>query len=411
MHNTHHCYMKESGIPWVGYIPESWKIYPAGRIFEEVKSKNKDNLPYTPLSFRYGEIVDKKTNGAIDENTDEALTAYTIVHPGVIMLNGLNLNYDFITQRVALVKKVGIITSAYLAVFADEKYILPEFATYLLKSYDYKMVLHGIGSGVRKTLKYTDFCTIRVALPTLEEQTRIVAYLNDYTSQIESIIIDIKDSIEEYKRWKASTIFECVTKGTANDIITKNSGIHWLGLIPKNWNIVALKQLCTMQAGKNLTSEQILDEGDYPVYGGNGIRGYYNSYNNDGDYIIIGRQGARCGNAHLVHGKFWATEHAVVTTCKENTDINYLFYLITAMNLNQYASNAAAQPGLSVNTISNIKTVLPPMEDQKTIARQLAAKCNMIDELLNKKELLITDLEDYKKSLIFETVTGKRKVV
>lgn len=407
----HYMNYKDSGIPWVENIPAEWKVYPAGKVFEEVKHKNKDNLPYTALSFRYGEIVDKKVHGSSEEEPNEVLSAYTIVQPGTIMLNGLNLNYDFITQRVAIVRKEGIITSAYLAVKPDGKLIVPEYANYLLKSYDYKMVFHGIGSGIRKTLKYSDFRSIYVPLPSLEEQKVIVEYLDSQVSQIESIIEEAKISVEEYKKWKASTIFEAVTKGVDPNCELKDSNVEWIGKVPKEWKITTLKHLCSMQAGKNLTTEQILDEGMFSVYGGNGIRGYYNSYNNDGDFVLVGRQGALCGNVHLVQGKFWATEHAVVTACKDNTNINYLYYLLIGMNLNQYASNAAAQPGLSVGTVLNIKTVLPPKETQISIATMLTERCKAIDELIEEKENLVSDLELYKRSLIYEVVTGKRKVV
>ena len=111
--------MKDSGIPWVGNVPADWEVFPAGGVFKEVKEKNTDNKFTNPFSFRYGEIVDKKIIGGIDESVEETLSAYRVVSPNTIMLNGLNLNYDFISQRVAIVKEPGIITSAYLAVKPD----------------------------------------------------------------------------------------------------------------------------------------------------------------------------------------------------------------------------------------------------------------------------------------------------
>jgi type I restriction enzyme, S subunit len=122
--------MKDSGVEWIGQIPEDWNVIPAGNLFDEQKIKNKDNEGGSPLSFRYGAIVDKNIVGAIDETVEETLSNYTVVWPNTIMINGLNLNYDFVTQRVARVPKQGIITSAYLAIMPNQKFINSWYAEY-----------------------------------------------------------------------------------------------------------------------------------------------------------------------------------------------------------------------------------------------------------------------------------------
>ena len=119
-----------------------------------------------------------------------------------------------------------------------------------------------------------------------------------------------------------------------------------------------------MYSGNNLTAEDIEEDGDFPVYGGNGIRGYYSEYSNDGEYIIVGRQGALCGNIHLTEGKFWATDHAVVTYLKPFYDSHFIKYLFESMNFNQY-SQSAAQPGLAVSTIMNLRTVIPESKSEQ----------------------------------------------
>jgi type I restriction enzyme S subunit len=154
----------------------------------------------------------------------------------------------------------------------------------------------------------------------------------------------------------------------------------------------------------------INDTGDYPVYGGNGLRGYYYKYSNDGDYILIGRQGALCGNINYAHGKFWATEHAVVCYPKREFAYKWLGELLRAMNLGQY-SLSAAQPGLAVERINNLKMPLPPLNEQLTIADYLDNKCAEIDALITTKQQKIETLKDYKKSLIYEAVTGKIDIV
>ena len=403
--------MKDSGIEWIGDIPSSWTIFPANGVFSEAKEKNTDLKFTNAFSFKYGEIVDKKQVGDVDNNLKETLSSYTIVRKNTIMINGLNLNYDFVSQRVAIVNESGVITSAYLAIQPDENKINPRFVLYLLKSYDYQQVFHGLGSGIRKTLKYQDFKKIMIVAPTLSEQQVIADYLDKTCSQIDEIIAEAKVSIDEYKELKQSIIFEAVTKGLDKNVDMRDSGVEWIGVIPKTWDVLSLKYMCTMQAGKNLISEQIADSGKYSVYGGNGLRGYYSSYNTEGRHLLVGRQGALCGNVHDVDGQYWCTEHAIVTTETKFSDIDYLFYLLIGMNLNQYASNAAAQPGLSVGNILNVKTVKPSMDEQKEIATYLKNILPKYNSLITEKESLINDLEAYKKSLVYEVVTGKRRVV
>ena len=185
----------------------------------------------------------------------------------------------------------------------------------------------------------------------------------------------------------------------------KDSGVEWMGKVPENWNIVALKFLCSMQSGKTLSSEQISEEGKYPVYGGNVLRGYYSEADTFGDYLLVGRQGALCGNVHHVQGEFWATEHAVITKCSALSDVRYMYYLLLGMNLNQYASNTAAQPGLAVSQIINVKTCLAPIQEQKLIAVVLDEKCAQVNTLIANVQAQIEKLKAYKQSLITEVVT------
>lgn len=401
--------IKDSGVDWIREIPNKWCVRALFQLVEQVKNKNKNLIERNLLSLSYGKIKRKDINnpeGLLPESFD----GYNIIEANDIVLRLTDLQNDHTSLRVGQAKERGIITSAYTTL-RPTNIVNPQFLYYVLHAYDLIKGFYGMGSGVRQGLNFDEVKAIRVPFPPVPEQSAIAAYLDDQISQIDSIIAEAKTSIEEYKQWKASIIFEAVTKGLDPDVEMRNSGVDWIGVLPNNWKITTLKHLCCMQAGKNLTTEQILEEGKYPVYGGNGVRGYYDTYNNEGDYLIVGRQGALCGNVHLVCGKFWATEHAVITKCKNNIDIHFLYYLLVGMNLNQYASNAAAQPGLSVGTILNVRTVLPPIEEQNIIADYLKEKCSIIDSIIKEKEALIADLEQYKRSLIYEVVTGKRKVV
>ena len=173
--------------------------------------------------------------------------------------------------------------------------------------------------------------------------------------------------------------------------------------------MVKMQYLANLQSGHNLTNEQITDEGLYPVFGGNGIRGFYHEYSLDGDYVLIGRQGALCGNINYAHGKFWPTEHAVV--CHPKVKYNYIWFgeMLRAMNLGQY-SLSAAQPGLSVERIKQLKLPVPPLSEQQSIATYLDAKTSQIDSLISLKQQKIDELKSYKKSIIYEYVTGKKRV-
>lgn len=401
--------VKDSGIDWIGYIPKNWSIRTLYQLVTQVKCKNSDLKEKNLLSLSYGRIKRKDIDspeGLLPASFD----GYNIIEAGDIVLRLTDLQNDHTSLRVGLSTERGIITSAYTTLrpinAKHSKYIY-----YLLHAFDLKKGFYGMGSGVRQGLNYDEVKELRVVLPSDTEQEAITAYLDDQCGEIDSIIDDAKVAIEEYKAWKTSIIHEAVTKGLNHNIVMKDSGVQWIGEIPMHWDCLSLKYLCEMQSGKNLTSEEITEVGDYPVYGGNGQRGFYSDYNRDGDYILVGRQGALCGNVHRVSGKFWATEHAVVTSNTKLANLDFLYYLLIAMNLNQYASSTAAQPGLAVNTILNVRTLCPPIDEQIEIADYLQSICRKIDDLISQKQALLLDLDLFKRSLIYETVTGKRKVV
>lgn len=185
----------------------------------------------------------------------------------------------------------------------------------------------------------------------------------------------------------------------------RDSGIPWIGEVPEGWEFSKIKYHCTMKSGDNITALDISDNGEYHVYGGNGLRGFYKIYNKNGNHILIGRQGALAGNVHLVNGKFWATDHAVIVTLKNDVFINYFFRMLESMNLNQYAFDTAAQPGLSVSRIMNLNIVLPNLKEQHRIADFLGSKCSEIDTLIENLRARMESAKEYKKAVITEAVT------
>ncbi len=186
----------------------------------------------------------------------------------------------------------------------------------------------------------------------------------------------------------------------------KPSGIEWLGEVPEHWEVKKLKHVVSLKSGDSITSEEIEDKSEYPVYGGNGLRGFYTDFTHDGHFILIGRQGALCGNINYAKGKFWASEHAVVATPVCSIATIWLGELLRSMNLNQY-SVSAAQPGLAIDKIKELSIPCPPLPEQKAIAAFLDHKTGKIDSLISKKQRLAELLKEKRGALISAAVTGK----
>ena len=184
----------------------------------------------------------------------------------------------------------------------------------------------------------------------------------------------------------------------------KESGIEWLGKVPAHWQLKKLQHIARLRSGETMTAQMMNENDEFPVYGGNGLRGYFNFYTHDGNYVLIGRQGALCGNINYGSGKFWASEHAVVVSPTIELETFWLGELLRTMNLNQY-STSAAQPGISVEQIARLKIPFPPVEEQRSIARFLNYKTAQIDALITKKETLLKKLAEKRTALISQAVT------
>jgi type I restriction enzyme S subunit len=184
----------------------------------------------------------------------------------------------------------------------------------------------------------------------------------------------------------------------------KDSGVEWLGQVPEHWQVCALKRIVRMQSGESITAEGIGESGEYPVFGGNGLRGYTSSFTHDGHYVLIGRQGALCGNINYGQGKFWASEHAVVVAPIKQVETIWLGEMMQAMNLNQYSATAA-QPGLSVDQVSRLETIVPPLAEQTAIAAFLDQETAKIDELVAEQQRLMELLKEKRQAVISHAVT------
>lgn len=174
--------------------------------------------------------------------------------------------------------------------------------------------------------------------------------------------------------------------------------------IPDGWRMKKLKYVASLKSGESITSDEIADSGEYPVYGGNGLRGYTSKYTHSGHYVLIGRQGALCGNVNYASGRFWASEHAVVASIRDEVDVTWLGELLRAMDLNQY-SQSAAQPGIAVDVIGNLELPVPPLDEQHAIAKFLSGETARIDTLVASKQYLLTLLAEKRKALITSAVS------
>lgn len=424
--------MKDSGVEWIGEIPEGWEIVPVRSCFDEVRTKNTDGQEQNALQFKSGNIISKTNfNVSMDDYVADTITNYTVVLPDTVMINGLNLNYDFKSLRVALVKEKGVITSAYLAIFPDRKKIAPQYATYLFKGYETKMAFHNMGAGIRKTLGYKEFKNQPLLLPSEKEQNKISAYLDSKCSHIDIMLSKTRASIEEYKKLKQAVITQAVTKGVRGEREMKDSGVEWIGEIPEEWNKCKLKNI-SIDIGDGLHGTPKFDDsGEVYFINGNNFSSEYVEPKFDTKKL--------CLEESLNYPKPELTEQTIMISLNGSYGKVCLYryfpmllgksagYITLLPSINRryvryYLSSTPAQiimtlslngttiPNLSLNTLYNFPTILPSASEQAEIADYLDAKCAEIDGLIAKKEQLVKELESYKKSLIYEVVTGKREV-
>jgi type I restriction enzyme S subunit len=245
--------------------------------------------------------------------------------------------------------------------------------------------------------------------PPAPEQAAIVRFLDHADRRIRRYIRAKQKLIKLLEEQKQAIIHRAVTRGLDPNVRLKPSGVEWLGDVPEHWDVRRLKTLCGMRSGDGITGMSIEPAGDYPVYGGNGVRGYTSSYTHDGEFALIGRQGALCGNVHLARGRFWASEHAVVASLRSGHILDWFGAILLVMNLNQY-SIAAAQPGLAVERVLNLWLPVPPTAEQAGIADQIEHETAGIGTAMDRAHREIDLLREYRTRLIADVATGKLDV-
>ena len=407
---------KDSGIEWIGSVPSHWRVHTLYQLVTQVKEKNSNLQEKNLLSFSYVNIKRKDIDSP-DGLLPASFDGYNIIEDGDIVLRLTDLQNDHTSLRVGLATERGIITSAYTTLrpidTSNSKYLY-----YLLHAFDLKKGFYGMGSGVRQGLNYAEVKELRVVLPGQDEQNAIVRFLDNQCGQIDSIIEEAKSSIEEYKKWRASIIFEAVTKGLNPLAEMKDSHIDWIGLVPSHWKLSRIKnELDNLDYLREPISaekrENIL--GLYDYYGASGVIDKIDDYNVDDKVLLIGEDGAnlRMRNLPLVYkaeGKFWVNNHAHILKVHDDNCYGFIAYLLEAGDYSVFITGSA-QPKLSQFNLMRFPIVIPPLVEQQEIEAYLDEKCSAIDALIREKKSLLSELEIYKRSLILETVTGKRKVV
>lgn len=416
--------MKDSGVEWLESIPETWNLLQLGSLFSEHKHKNIGMQSSNLLSLSYGNIIRKNIN-ATDGLLPESFEGYNVIDAGDIVLRLTDLQNDQRSLRVGLCGENGIITSAYTTLRRRNDAISSKYFYYLLHSYDVRKGFYGMGAGVRQGLNYAGVRKIMLAVPSEREQTAIAECLDQKIAQVDALITNVQAQIEKLKAYKQSLITEVVTKGLDPNAPMKDSGVEWIGKIPAHWSILRFKNIADIKS--NLVNPK--DYMDYFQVSPENIE------KGSGKLLtcITVREIGVESNNHLFHkgqiiyskvrpllnkvaiAPFDGLCSADMYPVEAKINKKFLVYsMLSDSFLNQVklvTENRVKMPKINQEELSKIKVCCPEDSEQKRIADYLDAKCSQIDRLISLKESKIEKLQQYKRSLIYEYVTGKKEVV
>lgn len=424
---------KDSGIAWIGEIPEHWELRKGKNLFKLRNSKGNNNAILLAATQKYGMIPQSQVEGVVQVKQNTDLNTFKTVHKNdyVISLRSFQGGFEMSEYE-------GVCSPAY-QVFYSTKPCCNYFFKYMFKSYGFVSQINAFTLGIRegKNIQYEDFSLMKLPLPTIQEQQSIATYLDQKCGEIDELITLQEEMITKLQSYKQSVITEAVTKGLDKNVPLKDSGIEWIGEIPEHWE--ASKTLFSLSMpitdGPHTTPE--LFETGIPfvsaeaVSFGNGridfshIRGYISEnfyqecckkYIPKIDDIYMIKSGATTGRVAIVDTdiKFTIWSPLAVFRCnKERMLPRFLFYQLQSNGYQKQIElnwSYGTQQNIGMRTLEKLILSVPPLSEQQSIADYLDQKCSEIDELISIKQQKIEKLKDYKKSLIFECVTGKRKV-
>lgn len=422
---------KDSCVPWLGDVPEHWEKGPGFAAFREKKIKNVGLKEQTVLSLSYGRIVIKpqdKLRGLVPESFE----TYQIVDPGDIIIRSTDLQNDWTSLRVGLVRNRGIITSAYLC-FKTTPKLMPEYGYQMLHAFDLMKIFYGMGSGLRQNLDFSDFKRMVTFIPPKAEQTAIVSFINRADRRIRDHIRTKQKLIKVLNEQKRSIIQHAVTRGINPDVRLKPSGVEWLGDVPEHWGKSRLKFEASHIVDCLHATPEYIDGGPYPairtadieigkVRLGRTRRVSQEQYlqwtarlvPQEGD-ILYSREGERYGIAALVPAgvELCISQRMMIFRIKPTQRSDYIMWQLNCPHVYTQAAAdiiGATSPHVNVEKIKNFKLVLPPPGEQKQIVDWIASNCESLDKAISFAHREIDIIREYRTRLITDVVTGKLDV-
>ena len=430
--------MKDSGFPDIGNIPSAWTIMKVKHIFDVIcgatpkeNPENWDgNIPWIGPS-------DMPMTGAIGHGKRFiSELGYTSCGTTLVPQNSIIISTRAPIGKICIAANSLCTNQGCKALVPRNKSINNYFFAYYLRSIIERLEVDGTGTTF-KELSTSKLLNEPLIVPPIKEQTAIATYLDTQCAKIDEIIAEAKASIEDYKKWKASIIYEAVTKGLDPTVEMKDSGVEWIGEIPKGWNTCKTLYVLSMAItdGPHTTPE-LFDDGipfisAEAVSCGNGYidfshkRGFISEefyqecckkYVPQIDDIYMIKSGATTGRVAIVNTDIKFTIWSPLAVFRANQDRvipRYLYYFVQSSAYQKQVEvgwSYGTQQNIGMRTLETLKVCLPPLNTQADIVETLDRSCTTIDKLIFEKQELLSDLEAYKKSLIYEVVTGKRKV-
>ena len=402
--------LKDSAIPWIGDIPISWEVIPHKRVMHKIKEiqEHYNGEDIISLTMRGVIVRDLDAGGKMPTSFD----GYQKVYPN----NLLQCLFDIdVTPRcVGLIKNEGLTSPAY-SQFEMHSNAYAPYYDYLLRYMDDRKTLLHLSKNLRSSLTETAFGAIDTCVPSIIEQQKIANFLDRKCTEIDEMIALQEKIVEELKAYKQSVITEAVTKGLNPDVPMKDSGIEWIGEIPEHWRITTIGRLFRVSAGGDAKWDIYSDKQDsehpFPVYTNTLDKNQTYAYTSipvyKGDTITVTGRGD-IGRAFYRKTPFDAIIRLLVLEKRYSLDCRYFAYFIN--NVIHFFTNSAAIGQLSAVQVVPYNLCHPSIEEQTDIADYLDTKCTEIDNLISIKLSKIDSLKEYKKSIIYEYVTGKKEV-
>ena len=397
-------------------LPEGWKWCRLGdfiNIFRGVSYKKNDahneKQENDCLIIRGGNIDE----GCINLNSDNVFVNKSLVSENqIIKKNDVIIVTS--TGSIKVIGRAGVSASdyedvafgAFLTLARPNEKANKSFVNQYFQSSLYRERIRQLASGVNINNIRIEYITESPfpLPPTLAEQQRIVNRIESMFAKLDEAKEKAQNVVDGFETRKAAILHKAFT-GELTAKWRKENGVS-----DDSWVEKTIGETMQLQAGKNISADKISLVQDninkYPCFGGNGIRGYVDSYNKDGHFPIIGRQGALCGNLKYATGQFYATEHAVVVSCPSNIDSIWAYYTLGTMNLNQYAT-ATAQPGLAVSNIVKISIPVPTLPEQVEIVRILDIIIEKENKAKQAAEAVLEQIDLLKKSILARAFRGE----